>query len=29
MAGGNYAVASVPVPNAFPAVVDAEIAAAK
>jgi hypothetical protein len=29
MAGGNYAVASVPFPGAFPAAVDAEIAAAK
>jgi hypothetical protein len=29
MAGGNYAVASVPFPAGFPAAVDAEIAAAK
>ena len=29
MAGGNYAASGVPFPNGFPAVVDAEIAAAK
>ena len=29
MAGGNYAASEIPVPNGFPVVVDAEIAAAK